>query len=29
VSLNTGRSGGHGAVRIIWGEGASFPNNAV
>jgi hypothetical protein len=28
VSLNTGRSGGGGAVRIIWGSEASFPNNA-
>lgn len=25
----TGRAGGHGAVRIIWGPGRSFPNNAA
>jgi hypothetical protein len=28
ASINVGRSGGGGAVRIIWGSEASFPNNA-
>ena len=27
-SLNRNRGGGAGAVRIVWGEGISFPNNA-
>ena len=29
VSAYYGRAGGHGAVRIIWGTGRSFPNNAA
>ena len=29
ASINVGRSGGVGAVRIIWGPEASFPNNAT
>jgi hypothetical protein len=25
----TGGNGAHGAVRVIWGSGRSFPNNAA
>jgi len=28
ASINVGFSGGHGAVRIVWGEGVSYPSNA-